>query len=462
MARLRSVNPATLARIGEVGVTPVAEVAKSVERAKRAQVAWAATSLPARAAILRRAADLLSARTEDFARLITNEEGKPLKESRTEAANTADRIRYFSEHGPEMLSSREAPVAGLDAVVEYRPRGVIAAIKPWNFPINIPAWTIAPALLAGNAVVFKPSELTPLCGVRLRELFLEAGVPRDVLRIVQGADAVGKALVASEVAMIAFVGSQSAGRAIARSAAPEFKELALELAGKDPAVVLDDADVEAATKLLVYGAFKNCGQVCCSCERVYVDRKIYSAFLESFVERTRALRIGDGLDDGVEIGPMIRRAERDRVEGLVADARRKGARIVTGGARADVGLPGYFYLPTIVTNVSETARMMKQEIFGPALPIIRVRNESEAIRRANSLPFGLTASVWTRDPERGTAVARRIQAGTVAINANTGSIVQHPWGGIKGSGMGRMLSIEGLRSFTHTVTIRTARKGAAS
>mgnify|MGYP001611690129 CR=1 FL=1 len=457
-SRLISHDPATLEKVGSVSSTTVDEVRRAVERGRKAAKDWSATTIPERAAALERAAELLAERSEIFAKLISREEGKPLRESRSETLNTADRIRYFAESGPKVLESRMEPVRDITGIVEYRPRGVVAAVKPWNFPVNIPAWTLAPALLAGNAVVFKPSELTPLCGRKLVELFWEAGIPRNVLQIVQGGDAVGKALVAAPVDMIAFVGSLEAGRSIAKIAAPDFKQLALEMAGKDPAIVLDDAVIDEAVELLVHGAFKNCGQVCCSCERIYVDRKIYPAFVEAFVERTRRLVLGHGLEESVEIGPMIRREERQRVEAFVADARKRGARILTGGVRPKLDLPGAFYSPTVLTRVPDSAVMMRKEIFGPAIPILPVRDEEEAVKRANALPFGLTATVWSADRDRGARIARRIEAGTVAVNSTTGSIVQHPWGGVKSSGFGRMLGLEGIRSFTQVVTIRIANR----
>lgn len=453
--RLVSRDPATHERLGSVRVASRAEVARAVARAGKAATAWARTPCEVRASILNRAADLLAARVEDFARRITREEGKPLAEARQEAENTAARIRWFATRGVAALAPRREPVSDdLVGIVEHRPVGVVAAVKPWNFPLNIPVWTIAPALLAGNGVVFKPSERTPLVGRELVRLFYEAGVPKGVLQVVFGSDPVGKALVASDVDLVAFVGSAAAGSHIAARAAPQAKRLILEMGGKDPAVVLEDADVEKTAEGLVRGAFKNCGQVCCSVERVYVARRIAKAMTEAVVERTRRLVIGHGLDESVDVGPMIHPSERRRVERFVADARRRGARVLAGGKRPKVDLPGCFYEPTVLDRVPENALVLREETFGPVLPIVPVRDEEEAVKRANALPYGLTATVWTGDPERGAEVARRIEAGTVAVNRNTGSIVEHPWGGVKRSGFGRLLGFEGVRAFAEVVTIR--------
>jgi acyl-CoA reductase-like NAD-dependent aldehyde dehydrogenase len=462
IARLVLRDPATLERIGAVSIASREAVRRAVTRARKAQPSWAALTIETRAAIIERAAALLRREAEPFARLITCEEGKPLGESRIEVANSAERLEWFAAMAATVLASRREPVPGRDGrtaligIVEHRPLGLVASICPWNFPLNIPLWSIVPALLCGNAVLFKPSELTPLVGRRLAELLWSAGVPREVLSFLPGSDATGKALVAAGIDAVAFVGGRPAGTVIAAKAAPEMKRLFLELGGKDPAVVLDDADIEKTAAGIVNGAFKNCGQVCCSIERVYVDRRIARSLTEAIVARTRSLVIGHGLIEGVEVGPMIRKAERDRVEGYLADARRKGARILVGGRRPEIALPGWFIEPAVLDRVPGSARLLRDEVFGPVLPIIPVRDEDEAVAKANALRFGLTATVWTRDADRGLAVARRIEAGTVAVNRNTGSIVQHPWGGVKNSGTGRLLGREGLRAFSETVTIRVA------
>ncbi|MCI0588029.1 MAG: aldehyde dehydrogenase family protein [Planctomycetes bacterium] len=449
---LVSIDPATERPVGEVPLASERDVRAAVEGARRAQPDWAARPIEARVAILLRAADLLEGRAEEIARLVTREEGKVLPESRAEVKDAAVRIRYFAETGPRHLASREERAPGVRGLVEYVPIGVVAAIKPWNFPVQIPLWTIAPALLAGNAVVFKPSELTPLVGEALARIFHEAGVPREILPAVQGADEVGAALVRAPVDMIGFVGSQAAGSSIAAQAGADLKRVALELGGKDPMIVLGDADLEAASAGAVRGAFKNCGQVCCSVERLYVERSLYGRLLEAIVERTRRMRIGPGLEESSEVGPMVTGASRVRVLGLLEEARGAGARVLAGGKPREG--KGFFVEPAVVVDPPASARLVREETFGPVLTVEPFDTEEEAVERANALPFGLTASVWSADLDRAAALARRLDAGTRAVNQNVGSIVQMPWGGRKGSGIGRMLSVEGIREFAEPVTLR--------
>lgn len=452
--RLRVVDPASLEDVGSVPVSSPLDVRRAVARARRAQPHWAAAPLAERCAVVDRAADLMADRAEELARLITREMGKPLMESRSEVENTAGRLRWLVARAPEVFAPRSERAGDIVGVVERRPRGVVASIGPWNFPLNIPTWSVVPALLAGNAVVLKPSEHAPLVGAALVRLLHDAGVPEGALEIVQGAGRTGRALVDSDVEMIAFVGSQAVGRSIAERAAPMCKRLVLEMGGKDPAIVLADAPVEATADGLIAGGFKNGGQVCCSIERVYVEGPTWRRLVDAVADRARTIPVGHGLDEGVRMGPLVDAAARRRVEAMVRDARRRGARLVAGGRRPDVGLSGWFHEPTVLTDVPPGAEMMRREIFGPVLPLIRVRNAEEAIRRANDSPFGLTATVWTADPERGASVARRLAAGTVAVNRPVGSIVQHPWGGVKTSGVGRMLGREGLDEFCEVVTVR--------
>jgi len=454
-----SIDPATEEVLAEIPTASEREVGEAVARARRAQPGWAARPIEERAACLSLAADLLDRGLEELARLETREQGKVIAESRAEVADAANRIRWFAEKGPAVLSPREETAPGVRGIVEYAPVGVVAAIKPWNFPVQIPIWTVAPGLLAGNTIVFKPSEQTPLVGARIVEIFREAGVPEEVLVLVQGADAVGRALVEAEVDMIGFVGSQAAGISIAVAAAKDLKKVALELGGKDPMIVLADADLEATAAGAVKGAFRNCGQVCCSVERIYVERSIRGALLEAIVERTRALRIGPGLDETREIGPMVSPEERSRVVEMVGEARARGAEVLAGGAARDGR--GFFIEPAVVTGVPAEARIARIETFGPVLEVEAVDSVDEAVERANALPYGLTASVWSRDVERAAAVARRLDAGTRAVNQTIGSLVQMPWGGRKRSGIGRMLSLEGIREFADPVTLRLpAKKGS--
>lgn len=452
MADFSTLNPATGEPLARIPITPSATIASTVARARSAQSAWNAAGLSARAELLVATAQRIEADLEDFARLVTTEQGKVLAEARAEVADAARRIRWFATEGAWALAGREETAPGVLARVDYRPVGVVAALKPWNFPVQIPLWTIAPALLAGNAVVVKPSELTPLIAQRLVAHFHDAGVPREVLALVHGAADTGRDLAAGDVDLVSLVGSPGAGRAVMATAAEGLKRVVLELGGKDAMVVLDDCDPEVAADAAARGAFKNCGQVCCSVERLLVARAIYASVVDAVVERVKALKVGSGLEDGVQVGPMAAERERQRVLDLLADARTRGGRILCGG-KAIPG-PGFFLSPAVVTELPESAIMARKETFGPALEIIPFDTEDEAVEVANSLPLGLTASAWSADPERAARVADRLDAGTRAANMTIGSLVELPWGGRKQSGIGRLLGQEGVRAFTDVVTLR--------
>lgn len=451
---LRSINPATEELVGEFAVTEPAAIEGVVAQARAAQPEWQALGVEARAEIVAEAGDWLERGAAAIAEDVTREMGKIAAEASAEVLDAAGRLRYFAKEAPEVFAPRTVVAHGVSGLIEQAPLGVVAAIKPWNFPISIPLWSIAPALLAGNSVVFKPSELVPRLGAHIAELFWRAGVPDGVLQLVQGAEDTGRALVASAIDMVGFVGSKAAGIAIMRDAASGLKRLALELGGKDPMLVLADADVERAALGAVRGAFKNCGQVCCSVERVYVEGAIYERFVERAKQATEELRVGPGDEPTSEIGPMVTAADRQRILALIAETEAVGGRRLCGGQALEG--PGFFIRPAIFVDVPQGARILVEETFGPVLVIERVSSAEEAIGRANALPFGLTASVWSRDIERATAIARRLDAGTRAVNMTIGSMVEHPWGGRKGSGIGRMLSHEGLLHFAEPVTTRVA------
>ncbi len=447
-----SFNPATEEVLAQVHTSSSTEVERVVDRAIEALPSWAGRSLSERIAILMDFAERLESNQDELSELVTLEQGKVISEAQGEVANSVHRVGFFCEKAPSVLAGRVLELGNLRAEIDHSPVGVVGAIKPWNFPCGIPLWTIVPALLAGNPVVFKPSELTPLVGQRLVELLYEAGVPSDVLGLVQGGDEVGQALAASKVRMIGFVGSQAVGAKIMCEASKDMKRLSLEMGGKDPMLVLADANLQESVQAAVNGAFKNCGQVCCSIERAYVHSSIYKAFTESVVAKTEALSIGPGLEPGSDIGPLVSADQRERISDLLADAKSSGVKILTGGNA--IKREGYFFQPTIVTSVADSARMQTCETFGPILQIESFEAEEEAVSRANALPYGLTASVWSNDLDRASALAKQLQAGTRAVNQLTGSMVELPWGGVKSSGIGRMLSDEGLLEFTETLTTR--------
>lgn len=434
-------------------VATLEELRQKIVDLRRHLSPWRATPLTERMALVRRAAQIIRTQRIALAKLLTREQGKPIKESQPEVDNATDRLDYFADSAPKALASVDERLLHLRSVTRFQSVGVVAAIKPWNFPIGIPLWSLAPALLAGNTVLFKPSERTPLLGQRLFEILGEAGVPKGVLEIVHGADEVGREIVASNgVDMIAFVGSQAAGREIMRNSADHLRRLTLELGGKDPMIVCADADFEAAVAGAVWGTFKNCGQVCCGVERVYVERPIYDRFLEAVVEKTRGLRVGDGMDPATDVGPMNREEELLRVERHLADAVANGAKILLGGRR--IRRDRWFFEPTIVTEVREDMLVFREETFGPVLSVMPVDRMEEAVRYANATPFGLTASVWSRDLSKADRIAQEIEAGTIGINQTVGSIVQCPWGGVKKSGIGRMLGPDACREFTQPVNYR--------
>ncbi|WP_035719291.1 aldehyde dehydrogenase family protein [Gordonia shandongensis] len=399
-----------------------------------------------RRSALRRAAELIEERIDELAEILTAEQGKPLAEARSEFAVSAMWLRYYADLDlpSEVLVNDEA--AGYQAVVR-RPMGVVAAIAPWNFPISLAVWKIAPALRAGNTIVVKPSPHTPLATLALGQV-LRAAFPPGVLNVVSGLDPLGAAMVEHPVPRkVSFTGSTAVGRKVALGAAADLKRVTLELGGNDPAVILPDVDVDEIAPSLYRSAFANAGQICLAVKRVYVHDSIKARLVEALGEIARSVTVGSGMTEGVQMGPVNNRAQLDRVVDLVDDAVEAGARVVAGGAAID--RPGYFYAPTIVEGASDGVRLVDEEQFGPALPIIGYTEIEDAIARANRTEYGLTASVWSGDPERAAQWAPRIEAGQVAINAHgTGVRPDLPFGGLKSSGLGVENGPWGLYSFT--------------
>lgn len=442
---LVSFNPATGKDIGRVAASDPGDIQRKVD-ALRARLP--AADLRTRIGWVRSAAEKIRENVDNLSRLMTEEQGKPLKESKGEVANSAVRLDYFCETAPAALAPVETDLGNALSVTRFQPIGVIGAIKPWNFPVTIPLWTIGPAILAGNAILFKPSERTPLLGDAVANLF-----PDALLETVHGTEEVGKAIVDSDVDMISFVGSRAVGASIMRRSADKIRPLTLELGGKDPMIVCADADIDAAVEGAVTGTFRNSGQVCCGIERIYVEKGIFDSFLEKAVEKTRSLKVGNGLEPGVDMGPMNREEQVATVERHLADAKSRGARILTGGSRRE----GLFFDPTIITELSNEMVITREETFGPVMNVTRVEDVDEAVARANETRFGLTATVWSGDPEKADRIAQRLQAGTIAINQFVGSLAECPWGGVKASGIGRMLGPDAVREFTTTVNYRYPR-----
>jgi len=462
--RVLSVNPATGETLREFDAVTDTEVRASVARARAAQPAWNEIGTKRRVAVLREFQRLLHEKKSEVATLITREAGKPVVEALlTEILVVLDATRFCVDNAFAFLRERPVPHGNLAMKTKVgrilrEPYGVIGIISPWNYPFSIPATESLSALVTGNAVVLKPSELTSLTALQLASLLHEAGVPNDVFQVIVGDGPTGSALLNAEIDKLVFTGSVVTGKRIAQAAAARLLPVVLELGGKDPMLVLDDADVDVASSGAVWGAFVNAGQACLSVERCYVHRTLYDAFLEACVRKTKLLRIGNGLDPHTDVGPLIRELQVRNVDAQVEDARSHGARVLIGGSRLPELGPN-FYAPTVLAEVTHAMQIMREETFGPVLPVMPFDTDDEAIRLANDSDFGLAASVWTRNRTRGESLARRIQAGTVMVNDAIAcfGISDAPHGGIKSSGLGRTHGIFGLEEIVRIKYLDTDR-----
>jgi len=442
--KIISVNPATGAVLRELCCASDTEVCDAVSRAHAAQVAWCALGVRKRVAMLRKFQRSLVVNKSGIAAAITREAGKPRAEAlTTEVLVVLDAARFLIENAGRLLRDEKIPHGNLAMKLKRgyilrEPFGVVAIISPWNYPFSIPATEALAALVAGNAVVLKPSELTPLVALELARLLHESGVPRDVFQVVVGEGSTGAALLRSPIDKLVFTGSVATGKRIAAAAAERLLPVVLELGGKDPMLVLDDADVDIASSAAVWGAFVNAGQTCLSVERCYVHRSLYEPFLEACTGKTKKLRIGRGDDPDTDVGPMIHERQLRTVEAHVEDAKTRGARVLAGGSRLRTLGPN-FYAPTVLADVTREMRIMREETFGPVLPVAAFDDDDEAVLLANASEYGLAASIFTRDSARGMRLARRIQAGTVMVNdvVSCFGISEAPHGGVKSSGVGR-------------------------
>jgi succinate-semialdehyde dehydrogenase/glutarate-semialdehyde dehydrogenase len=441
-----------------VGVFSLLDETQAAEAATVAATAfgrWSSTTFAERRRLLDRARALLLEEAGALAVLIAREQGKPVAEAHVaEILPSLDHLKHLAANAEEVLGPQETTpsvflIGHKQARAEFTPIGPVLVITPWNYPFSIPVTGIAAALMAGNTVVLKPAPATTLIGLALGDLFDRAGLPAGVLNVVACDDAVAASLVGSPRFMkILFTGSVPTGRRIMASAANQGTPVTLELGGKDPAIVCADADLERASSGIVWAAFLNAGQTCASVERVYVEDGIADAFIARVVEKTKALKVGDPLDPDTDVGPLTLERQRTVVEAHVEEARARGARIETGGRRPEG--PGNFYPPTVLLEVDHSMAIMRDETFGPVLPIMRVKSIDEAIRLANDSPYGLTASGWTTSEATAARLERELQAGVVTINDHVYSFSEPtaPWGGIKASGIGRTHGALGLREMT--------------
>jgi betaine-aldehyde dehydrogenase len=436
-------EPATeqvLAELPRAGAEDVDEV---VARAKAAFPAWRAVSPGDRAKLLRRLARVIEGKVEELAQLEARNVGKPISDARGEVGSVVDVFDYYAG-APERLLGSQIPVAGGVDITFREPLGVVGLITPWNFPLPIASWKIGPALAAGNTIVLKPAELTPLTAIELGKLALEAGIPEGVLNVVNGPGRVaGERIVEHpDVAKVAFTGSTEVGRRIGELASQSIKRVTLELGGKSANVVFADADLEHAAAAAPLAVFGNAGQDCCARSRILVEESALDPFLEALEREVKSLRVGDPLDDATQMGPLISADHREKVASYVDE----DAPVAFRG-EAPEG-PGYWFPPTVLSPVSNDDRAAREEIFGPVAAVIPFADEAEAIRLANDTVYGLSGSVWTRDGARALRVVRALETGTISVNSNNSVRVTTPFGGFKQSGVGRELGPFALEHYT--------------
>jgi succinate-semialdehyde dehydrogenase / glutarate-semialdehyde dehydrogenase len=454
--RVAVLDPATRGKAGTTAIADATDVEIAVTAAQRSD--WAGWSADRRARILHETANLVEERLETIAPLLTQEQGKPLPDSKREIGFAAEVLRYYAEEGRRIWGSLRPSARGdVKSIVSYAPIGPAGVIVPWNYPVDIYAWKVAPALAAGCPVIAKPPLDAPLAIAELVRAFADAGLPAGALADLPGGPQVGTVLVTHPaIRVVAATVSTETGRNIMTACAPTLKRVALELGGQTPFIVLDDADLEEAATAAVRRSFSNMGQICIAVNRVLVHESRRSEFVEALVERTRTLRIGNGLEEGIEYGPVFNDAVRQKSRAHVEDALTRGARLLTGNQTLTEPPynEGFFLAPAVLDNVPRDARVMNEETFGPVLPVAHARTDKELLALANASPYGLAAYVYSRDLERAWAFADRLESGGVGINVNDVTELQAPFGGWKLSGSGRDLGPEGLHTFLHTRHIR--------
>jgi succinate-semialdehyde dehydrogenase/glutarate-semialdehyde dehydrogenase len=442
------VNPATEKPLARLPHASASDLDQALEAAQKGLALWRATSAFDRAKVLRKAADLVRERAEAIARIMTQEQGKVLGEARVEVLVTADIIEWFAEEGRRAYG-RIVPgrAKGTRQLVLQEPVGIVAAFTPWNFPTLTPARKIGAALAAGCSIIIKPSEETPGSCVELVRCFVDAGLPAGVLNLVFGVPAqVSEHLIASDlVRKISFTGSVPVGKHLAGLAAKGMKRATMELGGHSPVVVFADADPEKTADTIAAFKYRNAGQVCISPTRFYVQEPVYDRFLKRFTEFANAIKLGDGLEQGVTMGPLANARRLDAMAAIVSDSKSRGGKIVTGGKRR--GNQGYFFEPTVITDLPDDSKLMTQEPFGPIAPVVTFKTFDEVVARANALPFGLAAYAFTSSAQTATAIGEALESGMVGVNSVAISTPETPFGGVKDSGYGHEGGIEGMEAY---------------
>ncbi len=447
------INPATEEVIADIAYGGRAETRRALEAAHRALQGWMKLTSWDRAKILKKTADLMRDRADTIARTLTMEQGKPVAEAKAEILHSADTFEWFAEEGKRAYGQvipNSQP--GKRHITLKHPVGVVGAISPWNFPITLQARKIAPALAAGCTIVSKPASQTPLCLITLFEWMEEAGLPPGVANLVMGsAQEIADEFLENPICRkISFTGSTEVGKQLMRGCAEQVKRVSLELGGHAPFIVFPDADPEAGAKIAVTGKFRNNGQVCIAPSRFYVHKDVVKKFTEAAVEFAKGLKLGNGLEAGVEVGPMFEKRAMDNTLGLIDDARQCGAKVLTGGKRSDRFAKGYFFEPTVLANVPDNAKLMTEEPFAPVMPVLDFSKLDDVIRAANNTRYGLAAYVFTNDLTVAWKMAEGLEAGIIGINEPVPAVPQCPFGGMKESGLGRELGHEGLEAYLET------------
>ncbi|WFU48384.1 betaine-aldehyde dehydrogenase [Sinorhizobium terangae] len=453
---IESIYPATGEVIARLHAATPAIVEKAIAAAKRAQPEWAAMSPTARGRILKRAAEIMRERNRELSELETLDTGKPIQETIVaDPTSGADSFEFFGGVAPAALNGDYIPLGGDFAYTKRVPLGVCVGIGAWNYPQQIACWKGAPALAAGNAMVFKPSENTPLGALKIAEILVEAGLPKGLYNVIQGDRSTGPLLVNHpDVAKVSLTGSVPTGKKVAGAAAAELKHVTMELGGKSPLIVFDDADLESAIGGAMLGNFYSTGQVCSNGTRVFVQRKVKETFLARLKARTEAIVIGDPMDEATQLGPMVSKAQRDKVFSYIEKGKAEGARLVTGGGIPNaVSADGTYIQPTVFADVTDEMTIAREEIFGPVMCVLDFDDEAEVVARANATEFGLSAGVFTADITRAHRVVDQLEAGTLWINTYNLCPVEIPFGGSKQSGFGRENSVAALNHYTELKTV---------